>query len=148
VGGKPDFSEPVVLSADRGGVTVEHMCNQIHRSLGLTLAYALVWGTSSKHYPQRSSPPPLHHYPPLTPLVPKKVLGCVSVERVCGSSYSAMKPCHHEEYCACRTLLCLLVPAPLPYWRAGAKGSDWPAKVMVTCSFLNFIFKRDGMHRP
>jgi len=53
VGGKPDFSEPVVLSADRGGVTVEHMCNQIHRSLGLTLAYALVWGTSSKHYPQR-----------------------------------------------------------------------------------------------
>lgn len=55
VGGKPDFSEPVVLSADRGGVTVEHMCNQIHRSLALNLNYGLVWGTSSKHYPQRYS---------------------------------------------------------------------------------------------
>ena len=53
VGGKPDFSEPVVLSADRGGTTVEHLCDQIHRSLAANLNYALVWGTSSKHYPQR-----------------------------------------------------------------------------------------------
>lgn len=32
-GAKPDFSEPVVLSADRGGTTVQHLCDQLHRSL-------------------------------------------------------------------------------------------------------------------
>lgn len=33
VGCKPDFEEPVVLSQDRGGTTVEHLCHQIHNSL-------------------------------------------------------------------------------------------------------------------
>ncbi|KAK9831969.1 hypothetical protein WJX81_004285 [Elliptochloris bilobata] len=53
VGGKPDFADPVVLSADRGGTKVESLCNQIHRTLAADFLYALVWGTSSKHYPQR-----------------------------------------------------------------------------------------------
>ena len=53
VGGKPDFAEPVVLSADRGGISMEHMCLQIHKSLVGDFSYALVWGRSSKHYPQR-----------------------------------------------------------------------------------------------
>lgn len=33
VGCKPDFGDPVVLSQDRGGTTVEHLCHQIHNSL-------------------------------------------------------------------------------------------------------------------
>ena len=60
MGGKPDFAAPVVLSADRGGTKVESLCNQIHRTLSADFLYALVWGTSSKHYPQRySNRPPL-----------------------------------------------------------------------------------------
>ncbi|KAG9154952.1 hypothetical protein Leryth_012149 [Lithospermum erythrorhizon] len=32
-GQQPDFTDPVVLSVDRGGCTVEDFCNLIHRSL-------------------------------------------------------------------------------------------------------------------
>ena len=53
VGAKPDFGDPVILSADRGGTLLEHLCRQIHNSMVAQLNYALVWGTSSKHYPQR-----------------------------------------------------------------------------------------------
>mmetsp|Transcript_2535 Transcript_2535/g.5652 ORF Transcript_2535/g.5652 Transcript_2535/m.5652 type:complete len:398 (+) Transcript_2535:177-1370(+) len=53
VGDKPDFLSPVVLTQDRGGTTVEALCRQIHNSLVADFKYALVWGTSSKHYPQR-----------------------------------------------------------------------------------------------
>jgi len=52
-GGKPDFEEPVVLSKYRGGITLEHFCDQVHGSIKKVFNYALVWGTSSKHYPQR-----------------------------------------------------------------------------------------------
>jgi len=54
-GSKPDFTEPVILSADRGGSSVENFCNHLHRDLKSQLAYAQVWGTSSKHNPQRCS---------------------------------------------------------------------------------------------
>ena len=57
MGGKPDFGDPVVLSADRGGTSVEALCAQIHKSLVADFSYALVWGTSSKHYPQRCAGP-------------------------------------------------------------------------------------------
>ena len=62
VGGKPDFSDPVVMSADRGGTTIEALCRQIHKTLIADFQYSLVWGTSSKHYPQRWDvlPPELH----------------------------------------------------------------------------------------
>ena len=53
MGGKPDFADPVVLSADRGGTKVDSLCAQIHKTLAADFLYALVWGTSSKHYPQR-----------------------------------------------------------------------------------------------
>ncbi|WVZ22750.1 hypothetical protein V8G54_001294 [Vigna mungo] len=51
-GQQPDFSDPVVLSADRGGCTVEDFCNHIHRSLVKDVKYVLVWGSSARHYPQ------------------------------------------------------------------------------------------------
>jgi len=52
-GAKPDFGDPVVLSADRGGTTVQHLCDQLHKSLAKEFKYALVWGSSTKHNPQR-----------------------------------------------------------------------------------------------
>jgi hypothetical protein len=52
-GCKPDFAEPVMLSVARGGSTVGAFCQQLHADLAKQLAYALVWGVSAKHYPQR-----------------------------------------------------------------------------------------------
>uniref|UniRef100_A0A1J3EN52 Developmentally-regulated G-protein 2 n=1 Tax=Noccaea caerulescens TaxID=107243 RepID=A0A1J3EN52_NOCCA len=51
-GQQPDFDEPFVLSADRGGCTVEDFCNHVHRTLVKDMKYALVWGRSARHYPQ------------------------------------------------------------------------------------------------
>uniref|UniRef100_A0A6N2MWT9 OBG-type G domain-containing protein n=1 Tax=Salix viminalis TaxID=40686 RepID=A0A6N2MWT9_SALVM len=51
-GQQPDFSDPVVLSADRGGCSVEDFCNHIHRNLIKDVKYVLVWGISARHYPQ------------------------------------------------------------------------------------------------
>jgi len=53
VGHKPDFAEPVMLSVARGGAAVGVFCRQLHAELAKQLAYALVWGASAKHYPQR-----------------------------------------------------------------------------------------------
>ncbi|GHP12341.1 developmentally-regulated G-protein 3 [Pycnococcus provasolii] len=47
----PDYGEPVILKKDRR--TVEDFCNRIHRSLLKDFKYALVWGSSAKHKPQR-----------------------------------------------------------------------------------------------
>lgn len=74
VGGKPDFADPVVLSADRGGTKVESLCGQIHKTLAADFLYALVWGTSSKHYPQRRAPALLAHL--LTPRRPAQSVAC------------------------------------------------------------------------
>jgi len=49
-GEPPDFREPLVL---RTGCTVEQICHMIHRDLVMQFKYALVWGTSVKHIPQR-----------------------------------------------------------------------------------------------
>lgn len=35
------------------GVTVEHVCHGIHRTLASQFKYALVWGSSTKYSPQR-----------------------------------------------------------------------------------------------
>ncbi|CAI0419101.1 unnamed protein product [Linum tenue] len=51
-GQQPDFGDPVVLSVDRGGCSVEDFCNHIHRSLVKDVKYVLVWGISARHYPQ------------------------------------------------------------------------------------------------
>ncbi|CAI5460991.1 unnamed protein product [Closterium sp. Yama58-4] len=52
-GQQPDFTDPVVLSTDRGGCTVRDFCDHIHRGLLKDVKYVLCWGTSVKHYPQR-----------------------------------------------------------------------------------------------
>eukprot|EP01133_Synstelium_polycarpum_P016903 gene16903-20100_t len=48
----PDYNSPVVI---RGGdsSTVENFCNLIHRTIMKQFKYALVWGASAKHNPQR-----------------------------------------------------------------------------------------------
>ena len=53
VGARPDFDEPVVLSEDRNGIRIQDFCTHIHKSLVADFKYALVWGTSTKHMPQR-----------------------------------------------------------------------------------------------
>ncbi|KAJ1857749.1 Ribosome-interacting GTPase 2 [Coemansia sp. RSA 2131] len=46
----PDFSDGLIL---RTGATVEEACRAVHKSLLDTFKYALVWGKSAKHNPQR-----------------------------------------------------------------------------------------------
>jgi len=47
----PDYESPVVVP--RAKATVEDFCLRIHRSLLQQFKYALVWGTSVKHNPQK-----------------------------------------------------------------------------------------------
>lgn len=47
----PDYSDPVVLPMDRA--TIEDFCNRIHKTFIKSFKHALVWGTSSKHKPQK-----------------------------------------------------------------------------------------------
>ena len=37
----------------RNKATVEDVCDQIHRTLKETFKYAMVWGASARHVPQR-----------------------------------------------------------------------------------------------
>ena len=46
----PDFSEAVIV---RNKATVETVCDRIHRTLKETFKYAMVWGASARHVPQR-----------------------------------------------------------------------------------------------
>jgi ribosome-interacting GTPase 1 len=46
----PDFSEALIV---RSNSTVEDVCDSIHRTLKDTFKYALVWGASARHIPQR-----------------------------------------------------------------------------------------------
>lgn len=46
----PDFADGIVL---RQNATIEHVCHQIHRSIPAVFKYALLWGTSAKHQPQK-----------------------------------------------------------------------------------------------
>ena len=47
----PDYTAPVVLRRNRS--TVEDFCNAIHKQIMRELKYALVWGSSVKHNPQK-----------------------------------------------------------------------------------------------
>ncbi|KAJ5223555.1 Ribosome-interacting GTPase 2 [Penicillium chermesinum] len=49
-GEDPDFSEALIVRRDS---TIEDVCDQIHRTLKETFKYALVWGASARHVPQR-----------------------------------------------------------------------------------------------
>ena len=53
LGSPPDLEEPVVLSEIRKGTTVKSLCANISTELLREFNYALVWGTSAKHSPQR-----------------------------------------------------------------------------------------------
>ncbi|KAA8911574.1 hypothetical protein TRICI_003778 [Trichomonascus ciferrii] len=47
----PDFSEPMVVRKAHN--TIEDICNSIHRDFKEKFKYALVWGVSAKHSPQK-----------------------------------------------------------------------------------------------
>jgi len=47
----PDYSAPIILSHRK--CTVEDFCNRIHRGILAQFKYALVWGSSVKHTPQK-----------------------------------------------------------------------------------------------
>ncbi|CCW64418.1 unnamed protein product [Phytomonas sp. EM1] len=49
-GNPPDFSKPFVTKRNS---TVEYICKRIHKDIVSRFKYALVWGTSAKHAPQR-----------------------------------------------------------------------------------------------
>jgi len=50
-GAPPDFSDAIVL---RHGCTVENVCRLVHKDLITQFKYSLVWGTSTKHTPQKT----------------------------------------------------------------------------------------------
>ncbi|TXG60821.1 hypothetical protein EZV62_012184 [Acer yangbiense] len=50
-GNNPDYEDPVILSSKRR--TVEDFCERIHKDMVKQYKYALVWGSSAKHKPQR-----------------------------------------------------------------------------------------------
>lgn len=49
-GEEPDFSEALIV---RHNSSIEDVCDQVHRTLKETFKYALVWGASARHVPQR-----------------------------------------------------------------------------------------------
>ncbi|CAM9533038.1 unnamed protein product [Chrysoparadoxa australica] len=52
-GHPPDLVEPVILGSERRGVTVDSACHHISKEMKDVFNYALVWGRSTKHSPQR-----------------------------------------------------------------------------------------------
>lgn len=52
-GEAPDLAEPSVLTAGRGGVNIKTLCHHLHKDLLKEFKYALCWGQSCKHAPQR-----------------------------------------------------------------------------------------------
>ena len=71
-GSKPDFDEPIVLTPDRGGCNVGRFCENLHKDLKAELKYALVWGVSAKHYPQRCGVAHMLHDEDVVQIVKKK----------------------------------------------------------------------------
>lgn len=52
-GNQPDLEEPVVLSILRKGTTVKSLCMNVSSQMLRDFNFALVWGKSAKHSPQR-----------------------------------------------------------------------------------------------
>ncbi len=46
----PDYTSPVILKSN---ASIEDFCLRIHKGLLKQLRYALVWGSSVKHNPQK-----------------------------------------------------------------------------------------------
>ncbi|CAI7578593.1 unnamed protein product [Penicillium bialowiezense] len=49
-GEEPNFDEALIV---RSNSTIEDVCDQIHRTIKDTFKYAMVWGASARHIPQR-----------------------------------------------------------------------------------------------
>ncbi|OKL63829.1 Ribosome-interacting GTPase 2 [Talaromyces atroroseus] len=49
-GVEPDFNEALIV---RSNSSIEDVCDAVHRTLKDTFKYALVWGASARHVPQR-----------------------------------------------------------------------------------------------
>lgn len=47
----PDYEAPIILRRDKK--TVEDFCCKVHKTIIKEFSYALVWGSSVKHFPQR-----------------------------------------------------------------------------------------------
>ena len=47
----PNYEEPVIVS--RKASTIEGFCMKLHKSLAKDMKYAMVWGTSVRHNPQK-----------------------------------------------------------------------------------------------
>ena len=52
-GEQPDFTEPIILTQGRQGLSIKSAMLQIHRSLLDDFASAFVWGKSAKFSPMR-----------------------------------------------------------------------------------------------
>jgi ribosome-interacting GTPase 1 len=52
-GQQPDLADPVILSEIRKGTTVKSLCLNVSTQMLRDFNYALVWGKSAKHSPQR-----------------------------------------------------------------------------------------------
>jgi ribosome-interacting GTPase 1 len=52
-GQHPDLAEPVVLSAIRKGTSVKSLCQNVSTQMLRDFNFAMVWGKSAKHSPQR-----------------------------------------------------------------------------------------------
>lgn len=50
-GKHPDFSDPMVIRSAHN--SIEDVCDSIHRDFKTKFKYAMVWGTSTKHSPQK-----------------------------------------------------------------------------------------------
>ena len=50
-GEAPDFTDPLILTTDRHGLTVKAAIMQLHKDLLTEFGYALIWGRSVKHQP-------------------------------------------------------------------------------------------------
>jgi uncharacterized protein len=51
-GSFPDFTDPLILTSQRGPVTVEQAVTRLHRAILDEFSRAIVWGRSAKHSPQ------------------------------------------------------------------------------------------------
>jgi uncharacterized protein len=49
----PDLTEPIVLSSERNGLSIEAACTSVSKELLDVFNFALVWGRSTKFNPQR-----------------------------------------------------------------------------------------------
>lgn len=51
-GNYPDFNDPMILTKNRKGCTIESLCKSIHNEFKNEFKYALIWGQSAKFSPQ------------------------------------------------------------------------------------------------